>query len=430
MPEFNPRFIAGLSPREKPYRVFEDAADKGFCLQVNPSGKKVFYLSYSFGAKRRMLNLGSYHPKHFSVKKARDACRAARVLIDNKVDPLQERINRESAQVKQENTLLDARREPTVDEVLTRYTSELTERTAKDVELLLSNPRCDVRGQIGGLKIREVTVEQLTALWGAHIEAGNMRQAGELFSYLKSAFIQAKEHLPYGLIDWRNPFADIRRPRNTNEKQGGRTLDKPEIRIFLDTLDSYPRMSSHIKTAIKIMIFTGQRTEQVSRMQWDHLDLEGGTWDIPVSETKVDKATRVAHVIPLTATVRGLIEGLERLDSPFLFPGRADGKPLGIGVYSKNLRRMLSDTGVVASFTPRDLRRTVATHLSSLGVQSELIECLLDHSIPGVTARHDNRHTFLDEKRAALETWERELWRIRREQHEDTSEQCRRLIHG
>ena len=58
-----------------------------------------------------------------------------------------------------------------------------------------------------------------------------------------------------------------------------------------------------------------------------------------------------------------------------------------------------------------DLRRTVATNLQKLGVRLEVTEAVLGHvsgSRAGIVGVYQ-RHTWADEKRAALAAWARRL---------------------
>ncbi len=61
----------------------------------------------------------------------------------------------------------------------------------------------------------------------------------------------------------------------------------------------------------------------------------------------------------------------------------------------------------VTDWTLHDLRRTVATHMASLGVAPHVIERVLNHRkgvVSGVAATY-NRFTYLPEMREALEMW-------------------------
>jgi len=51
-----------------------------------------------------------------------------------------------------------------------------------------------------------------------------------------------------------------------------------------------------------------------------------------------------------------------------------------------------------------DIRRTVATNLSKLGVDRLLLQRIANHTDSGVTAIYD-RYSYLEEKRDALQKW-------------------------
>ena len=77
---------------------------------------------------------------------------------------------------------------------------------------------------------------------------------------------------------------------------------------------------------------------------------------------------------------------------------------------AKALRR-IHETSGVRDFTPHDIRRSVATHLASMGVQRLTISKLLNHVERGITAVYE-RHSYDPEKRAALNAWAARLEQI------------------
>jgi integrase len=62
-------------------------------------------------------------------------------------------------------------------------------------------------------------------------------------------------------------------------------------------------------------------------------------------------------------------------------------------------------------FGSHDLRRTVATRLAELRVPRVVVDSLLNHVDRTVGAIYD-RHSYADEKRAALEAWASKLAQI------------------
>jgi integrase len=78
--------------------------------------------------------------------------------------------------------------------------------------------------------------------------------------------------------------------------------------------------------------------------------------------------------------------------------------------YAKGKRRLdeLLPSDIPA-WRLHDLRRTVASGMARLGINLPVIEKVLNHasgSFAGIVAVYQ-RHTFSDEKRAALEAWGR-----------------------
>jgi integrase len=54
-------------------------------------------------------------------------------------------------------------------------------------------------------------------------------------------------------------------------------------------------------------------------------------------------------------------------------------------------------------FGPHDLRRTAASHMTSIGISPLVVSKILNHTECGVTVY--DRHSFESEKRAALAAW-------------------------
>ena len=68
---------------------------------------------------------------------------------------------------------------------------------------------------------------------------------------------------------------------------------------------------------------------------------------------------------------------------------------------------MSEEGGQIPRWTFHDLRRTAASGMARLGISVHIIEAVLNHTggeISGVTAVY-NRHSYLPEKRHALEAW-------------------------
>jgi hypothetical protein len=80
------------------------------------------------------------------------------------------------------------------------------------------------------------------------------------------------------------------------------------------------------------------------------------------------------------------------LGSLSLAPHRRQ-RALHVGIDTVSAALATVDHGLDA-FTIHDLRSTMRTHLSSLGVRSEVAERCLNHKLPGIQAVY-NTHAFL-----------------------------------
>ena len=73
---------------------------------------------------------------------------------------------------------------------------------------------------------------------------------------------------------------------------------------------------------------------------------------------------------------------------------------------------MLEAKELRESFQLRDLRRTCETMLAAMGISSDIRAQVQSHGLGGIQVRHYDRHNYIEEKRSALEKWNRHLDKI------------------
>jgi hypothetical protein len=98
-----------------------------------------------------------------------------------------------------------------------------------------------------------------------------------------------------------------------------------------------------------------------------------------------------------------------------VFPLGGDPKadrPMPYHSLTQAVHRLCSRNDALGAFTPRDVRRSVKTKLSEIGVAKDIRDRAQGHALHDVASLHYDRFDFLDEKRAALVGWEWELRRI------------------
>jgi integrase len=152
-------------------------------------------------------------------------------------------------------------------------------------------------------------------------------------------------------------------------------------------------------TAFQLVALTAARRGEVERMAWTELELDtAALWQIPSERIK----SKVPHVIPLSPPAVALLAAVPRHPGgPFVLSTSCGRRPLG--GWSKAVARA-SELSGVTEWSTHDLRRTVRTGLSKLGVAPDVAELVLGHRLSGVRAVYD-RYTYLPERRDALERW-------------------------
>lgn len=135
-----------------------------------------------------------------------------------------------------------------------------------------------------------------------------------------------------------------------------------------------------IRDYLLLVLFTGLRREEASRLRWKDVSFQNRS--LFISDTKNGRA----HEIPMCSQVVELLENRRREQTPseWVFPGATNSEP--ISNWSRAQHRVTEVGGVF--FTVHDLRRTYATVAFCQAISSDTIKRLLNHSMDDVTSRH------------------------------------------
>jgi len=153
-------------------------------------------------------------------------------------------------------------------------------------------------------------------------------------------------------------------------------------------------------------------------MRWSELDLDAGIWFLPGTRTKNGRD----HRIPLSRRAIDLLDrlaiaaikaGLGYDDGDLVFSTTGHSSPSGFSKAKKALdARMKALLGArFKEWRIHDLRRTCATGMENLGVETRVVETALNHvsgtkaGIVGVYQRADHR----DAVAAAFQAWGRKV---------------------
>ena len=196
-----------------------------------------------------------------------------------------------------------------------------------------------------------------------------------------------------GLI-LRNPIDGMEPPARLHSRD--RVLSYEELAAI------YRAAEGTFGTIVRLLMLTGQRRGEIAGLRAEFFDTKERTVTLPKILTK----NKREHVFPYGKMAAKLITVPE---TGLLFPARGKpDKPLnGWGKPKAELDKKLS----VAPWRLQDLRRTMSTRMAELGVMPHVIERLLNH-VNGTLnpiALVYNRAKYLDEMRAAVQLWERQL---------------------
>lgn len=421
MKPFTDRQVQALQARDYHYDVFEGKGG-GFCVRVMKSGRKSFCLLYRspVDGTRRRLSLGVYDPPRFTLAAARKAYDAARADVASGIDPAAKREQtRQAAEREREAQRL----EPTIAALLVEYWEREARhrKTGGELRRLLEK---DVLPYWGKRKVKNITRRDAVELLDRIRDRAPIT-ANRVHGRLVRLFNFAAER---GIIEV-NPLTAIRKPQEAPRE---RVLSDDEIAAFWHAMPA-TGVDWQTAAALQMILLTGQRPGEVSGMRWDELDPSGHWWTIPPARYK----TGIEQVVPLGPLARRLLREARELagKSAYVFPSpRPNGKdrPLQVHTLARALNRKFASLPAtvaagnstaplelvkrlsaarVEAFTPHDLRRTLRTRLAALGIDPLVAEKVLGHQLQGIARIYD-RHDYAREKRAALLTWERHLYRL------------------
>lgn len=287
---------------------------------------------------------------------------------------------------------------------------------------------------------REVTAHQVAAMVRKVREAGKERAAGILRSYLSAAYNAAKRApydsaMPADLIAFQVEHNPVDAIPAIAVKAGNRTLSADELRAYLLALgNELPDQ------ALRLALMTGgQRMAQLLRAKVSDYDADTATlrlWD-----GKGRRRDAREHLLPLgpngAALVQTLIERAKKREGERAKAEDRVPEVAGLWIFSTHGKAQMVETtpgtrvaeisaGMRGEpFDLRAIRRTVETMLAGMGVSRDVRAQLLSHGISGVQAAHYDRHSYTDEKRAALVAWEARLTAI--EKGERTASNVRQM---
>ena len=342
----------------------------GFGLRLRAGGSRTFVFQYKIGAQHRRMTLGKY-----PALKATDARKSAAKLY------AEVRLGNDPAGAKAEKQTRAAETfGSVVKNYLLRRQGTIRASSLSLIENYLSNNLKPLHGLSLVAIDRRAVATQLAriSVENGPVHANRVRTA--LSGFLNWCCGE-------GLIETNPVVHTNQNPERARE----RVLSDSELATIWKALPD-----GDYGDILKLLILTGQRREEIGRLQWSEIDFERNVITLPGVRTKNHRT----HSVPMTPTVVGILQ--ERRERARVF-GSGGGS---FGAWTRSKGRLDAEVQI-APWVVHDIRRSVATGMAEIGIQPHIIEAVLNHvsGHKGGVAGIYNRATYEAEKATALGRW-------------------------
>jgi integrase len=353
-----------------------DAKLPGFGVRVRrlDSGKiaRSYVYQYKVGGAHHRTRLG--HVGGITAKQARELAQGYAIKLKSGINPAEEQ-----RAMQARSTAL------TLNQVVEQY---LTAMATIRRENTLRSARRYLRGwqeKFGDRQLDEITPREAAAYLASIAGAAAANRAA--FS-LSALYVWArKRHLCSS-----NPVSDVEK-RKQNDPRDRVLSDKELVAIWQATAvgDDHDQI-------VRLILLTGCRKNEIAQLSWNEVDLEAGTILISKERSK----NRVAHLLPLVEEAEAILQARPRAGDKVFGAGN------GFSSFSYARGFLDQRLHLTENWQLRDLRRTVRSGLSRLGVQPHVAEAVINHVPPKLIRTYD-RYSYINEKREALERWENHI---------------------
>ena len=360
MSRLTKRIIDAAEPSSKELYIW-DKALPGFGLRVMPSGRKSFVVQDRAGRRSRRITLGS--ATVITPEQARTRAIAIISEARSGKDPAADRDAERKAML--------------VTELAQRFDEQhiairIKESTAREYR---RNLRRFILPAIGRMKVTEVTRADIAKF---HHDLRHIPyQANRCLEIISKMFNLAEV---WGLrADGSNPRRHLQK---YPEKKRERYLSPAELKrvgeVLREVEDEGRELTSAV-LAIRLLIYTGCRLSEITKLKWEYVDLEGSALHLPDSKT----GAKTVHI------GRPAVELLENapviVGNPWVITGKIEGGRLSdLQPFWQRIRARagLHDVRI------HDLRHTFASTAVGAGQSLPMIGALLGHTQVQTTARY------------------------------------------
>lgn len=370
----------------------------GLYLELRKTGAKLWRMKYRRPGikKENLLSLGEY--PETTLAKARELRAAAQALLGEGIDPaLQREIDRVTAAIAAAHSF-----QALAEEWLATREAHWSEGYMKRMRAALVN---DAYPRFGKLPISQITGKIVLDAVRRVERRGALEMAVRLLSSIGMVFRYAvgtgriHADVTYGLEKFLSPRPPAQHFPHVSEES------LPQLLLLIENYHGRPET----RLALKIMMRTFPRTNELRWAEWPEWDFENGLWDIPPERMKgtiIQKRIGTAHLVPLSKQTIEIGRELQRYTGHhrFMFPGIR--RPSQIPISAETINKALKIMGFGGEQTGHGFRGLASTIMNERsGFRPEVIESQLAHKDKDKVRRAYNHAIYLDERRALMQWW-------------------------
>ena len=176
-----------------------------------------------------------------------------------------------------------------------------------------------------------------------------------------------------------NPFAGVEFYRAESRERFLSEGELARIGDFLAALERKAMASPWAAAALRLLIFTGARSDEILKLEWSRVALNEKVFLLPTSKTGKRRITLNAAAIE----VLNAIPRVRR--NPYVIVGRKRGTHM---LSLQKPWKIVCAKAKVKSCRIHDLRHSYASFAAADGLSLHMIGKLLGHRVPTTTARY------------------------------------------
>jgi integrase len=370
---------AKVRPGESRSEYF-DPTLPGFALRVTSTGHKSYTAFYRLGGRLRRFTIGS--TAKYKLADARRKAREAFQAADEGMDlAAHKRASRRRATPLPRSFEVQAR------EFIKRHVEG--QRSAKETKASIER---DLIGAWSGRIVTDIGKADVIELLDGFQDAGHHRARNRRLQIVRRFYNWLIER---GITE-SNPAAGIKKLAETRRR---RVLSDDELRAIWRAAEGIGYPGGDF---VRLLMLTAVRRDEAATVEKADVDLEARAWVIPPAKFKADRA----HLMPLADETLALFETMPKFGGPFLLTTTGGKRPIG---GFADIKTSIDAASGVSGWVFHDIRRSVRTRLSALGVNADVAELCLGHRVGGAIRQTYDVHQFHDERRAAFDLWARTL---------------------